>query len=164
MEVLSEHSTWLQCERLLPHALLATQYIETDHTIIEEAGRLRHKTASYLGEHTCYAEAEPLFQLALQTWEQHLGPEHLDMTTSLNNLATLYYRQGKYAEAESLFQRALHIREKHLESEHLDLATSLSNLANLYREQGKYTEAEPLFQRARQRALPKGDEAIPNIV
>jgi tetratricopeptide (TPR) repeat protein len=32
----------------------------------------------------------------------------------LNNLAGLYYSQGKYAEAEPLYKRSLQIREKTL--------------------------------------------------
>jgi hypothetical protein len=35
-----EHDTWPQCERLLPHALLAAQYIEEDQVSRSEAGYL----------------------------------------------------------------------------------------------------------------------------
>ena len=64
----------------------------------------------------------------------------------LNNLAALYYVQGKYQEAESLYQRALEIRERILGPEHPDTACSLNNLAALYDVQDKYQEAEPLYQ------------------
>jgi CHAT domain-containing protein/Flp pilus assembly protein TadD len=70
------------------------------------------------------------------------------VASSLNNLAILYYAQGKYAEAEPLFQRALLATEKTLGPEHPTVPTSLNNLAELYRSQGKYAEAEPLYQRA----------------
>ncbi len=36
------------------------------------------------------------------------------MAVSLNNLAALYYNQGKYAEAELRFRRALSIYEQQL--------------------------------------------------
>ena len=36
-----------------------------------------------------------------------MGPEHPNVATSLNNLALIYYDQGKYAEAEPLYQRDL---------------------------------------------------------
>ena len=143
----AEYDNWPQCERLLPHALLVTQYVETDQIIGEEAGRLLHETASYLRSRARYPEAEPLFQRALHIREQQLGPEYLDVTASLNNLALLYYNQGKYAEAEPLFQRALHVREQQLGPEHLQVAYPLNNLANLFYEQGKYAEAESFYLR-----------------
>ena len=80
--------------------------------------------------------------------EKALGPVHLDVGTSLNNLALLYYAQGKYDRAEPLYQRSLAIREKALGPDHLDVGTSLNNLALLYYAQGKYDRAEPLYQRS----------------
>jgi tetratricopeptide (TPR) repeat protein len=140
--------TWLQCERLLPHALLAAQYIETDQVIGEEAGRLLHETASYLRDRGSYHEAEPLYQQAISTRRQQLGPEHPDVASSLNGLGRLYYNQGKYIEAEPFYQRALAIYEQQLGLEHLNVANTLSNLGSLYNDQGKYIEAELLLQRA----------------
>ena len=34
--------------------------------------------------------------------EKALGPDHPDVARSLNNLAVLYYEQGRYADAEPL--------------------------------------------------------------
>ena len=84
----------------------------------------------------------------LQSVKRRSGRSTPMWLTSLNNLALLYYAQGKYAEAEPLYQRSLAIWEKALGPEHPDVATSLNNLAALYRAQGKYAEAEPLYQRA----------------
>jgi tetratricopeptide (TPR) repeat protein len=50
--------------------------------------------------------------------EKILGEEHPLTATSLNNLALLYWNQGRYGEAEPLLKRALAIREKVLGSEH----------------------------------------------
>ena len=67
---------------------------------------------------------------------------------SYNNLAILYYAQGKYNEAETLYKKALKIREEVLGVNHPDTAFSYSNLAKLYHAQGKYEEAETLYQKA----------------
>jgi tetratricopeptide (TPR) repeat protein len=75
-----------------------------------------------------------------------LGKDHPDTALSLNNLAFLYYSQGKYAEAEPLYRRALDITEKALGKDHPSTARSLNNLALLYHSQRKYAEAEPLYQ------------------
>jgi tetratricopeptide (TPR) repeat protein len=90
----------------------------------------------------------PLYEQVERDLEAELGPEHLDVATSLNNLAALLDDQGRYAEAEPLYRRALTIREKALGPEHPDVAESLDDLALLLKEQGRYAEAEPLFRRA----------------
>ncbi len=74
--------------------------------------------------------------------------DHPYVATPLNNLAGLYYSQGKYDKAETMYWRALEIYEKSLGKDHPYVATSLNNLALLYYAQGKYTEAEPMYWRA----------------
>jgi len=59
-----------------------------------------------------YAEAEPLFRLALAASEQVLGAEHPNTLVSVNNLASLLQSKGDYAEAEPLYRRALAARER----------------------------------------------------
>jgi tetratricopeptide (TPR) repeat protein len=142
------HDTWSQCERLLPHALLVAQYIQTYQIISEEAGRLLHETATYLHDRARYQEAEQLSQQALQIREQQFGLEHFEVASTLNILATTYRFQGKYPEAEALYQRALSIFEKQLGPEQSEVAFIHSNLATIYYHQGKYAEAEQRYQRA----------------
>ena len=95
-----------------------------------------------------YAKAQTPLERTVSIREKALGPTHLDVATSLNNLAALYRAQGRYEQAEPLYQRALDIREKILEPTHPYIAQSLSNLAMLYYDQGRYEQAEPLYQRA----------------
>jgi tetratricopeptide (TPR) repeat protein len=83
-----------------------------------------------------HAEATPLAEQALAIRKRILGDRHLDVATSLNNLAALYDDQGRYAEAEPLYQRSLQIRETQLGKNHPDVATSLNNLAVLYESRG----------------------------
>jgi len=52
-----------------------------------------------------YSEAEPLFKRSVAIMEKVVGPEHLDVATTLN--------QGKSAEAEPFLARAQAIREKY---------------------------------------------------
>ena len=49
---------------------------------------------------------------------RQLGADHPDVATSLNNLAALYYDQGRYKEAEPLFLRALAILFEKLGDDH----------------------------------------------
>lgn len=55
----------------------------------------------YLGQ-GLYTEAEPWLDQCLAAVQVRLGEEHLDVATSLNNLAELYRSQGRYNEAEPL--------------------------------------------------------------
>jgi len=67
---------------------------------------------------------------------------------SLNNLALLYYDQGRHADAERLLRRSLTIDEKALGPDHPDVAFGLNNLASLYDKQGRYADALSYIQRS----------------
>jgi CHAT domain-containing protein/Flp pilus assembly protein TadD len=109
-------------------------------TLVEKIEELKNS-----GRHR---EAIPLQQRLLAITEMALGPDHLDVARSLNNLARLYGHQGRYADAEALYKRGLAIREKALGPNHPDVATVLDNLAELYGAQGRYADAELLYKRA----------------
>jgi tetratricopeptide (TPR) repeat protein/CHAT domain-containing protein len=101
-----------------------------------------------------YAEAEQLYQRALEIAEKARGPEHPDTASALHNLGMAFEGQGRYARAELIFKRALAISEKVAAPD--QTATALQDLANLFSRQGRYAEAEPLYQRAlgiREKAL-----------
>jgi tetratricopeptide (TPR) repeat protein len=88
-----------------------------------------------------------LYQQSLSIREQALGRDDPAVATALNNLAGLYYSEGRYGDAEPLYQRSLAIREIALGFDHPDVATLLNNLALLYI-RGRYADAEPLYQRS----------------
>ncbi|BCL35313.1 tetratricopeptide repeat protein [Nostoc sp. MS1] len=79
--------------------------------------------------------------------QQQLGLEK-DLATSLNNLAGLYYSQGRYDQAEPLYLQALELTKRLLGDNHSSVATSFNNLAGLYYSQGRYDQAEPLYLQA----------------
>jgi tetratricopeptide (TPR) repeat protein len=79
---------------------------------------------------------------------QELGPDHPDTAESLNNLAILYFYQGKYEQAEPLYQRALAIYEQQLGPLHPDTALSIWWLAVLSEQQQQYEKAASLYPRA----------------
>ena len=85
-----------------------------------------------------YAEAQPLFEKALEIRRRLLTDDHPDTATSYNNLAVNLNAQGKYAEAQPLFEKALEIRRRLLTDDHPDTATSYNNLAANLNAQGKY--------------------------
>ncbi len=142
------HTTWGECERLLPHIQACALQLAQQGEALADAAALFFQAGIYSKERARYVQAEELFKRALLIREQVLEPDHFEIAESLDRLARIYRSQGKYKQAEPLFQRSLAIEEKTLGPEHPDTATTLSNLAVLYREQGKYKQAEPLFQRS----------------
>jgi tetratricopeptide (TPR) repeat protein len=102
----------------------------------------------FLDDMGLYPSALAFKERTLRIDEKTLGPDHPDVATDLNNLASTYDTQGKYEQALPLYQRALKIHEKALHADHPLVATDLNNLAKLYHAQGKYEQALPLCQRA----------------
>ncbi len=143
-----EFSNWQECQVYLPLAQVCSTVIEQWKITFPEAAELLYKAGQYLAERASYKEAETLLKQALTIYEQVLGPEHLDVATTLNELAEIQRKQGWYNEALPLYRRALTIREQVLGSEHPDVATSLNNLARPYQHLRQFTEAEPLYKRA----------------
>ncbi len=67
------------------------------------------------------------------------------MLISMNNLANVYWSQGKYGQAEALYSQTLEIQRRVLGPEHPDTLLSMGNLADTCAKEGKYAQAEALF-------------------
>ena len=85
---------------------------------------------------------------ALKLSQRLLGDSYPNVATLLNNLAELYYSQGRYESAETLYLQGLQLRQRLLGENHPDVASSLNNLVASYKSQGRYEEAEPLLIQA----------------
>ena len=58
---------------------------------------------------------------------KQLGPEHVDVATSYDNLGTVYRNLGDFQQAKDSHARALDIRLKQLGPEHVDVAPFYNN-------------------------------------
>jgi tetratricopeptide (TPR) repeat protein len=88
-----------------------------------------------------YFEATEIAKQALTLAERKFGPEHPVVAKALNNLATLYFVQGRDADAEPLFNSALVILKKALGPAHPAVAAAHNYLAELRIEQGEWARA-----------------------
>ena len=77
-----------------------------------------------------------------------LGPEHVNVATSYNNLASIYHDLGDFEQAKRYQQRALDIKLDKLGPEHVDVATSYNDLALIYHDLGDFEQAKEYLQRA----------------
>ncbi|PVH98920.1 TPR-like protein [Periconia macrospinosa] len=91
-------------------------------------------------------KAEPMYERALQGFEEALGPKHTLTLGTVNNLGNLYADQGKLVEAEQMYERALRGYEKALGPKHTSTLDTVNNLGLLYADQGKLVEAEQMYE------------------
>ena len=114
-----------------------------DGDVLNNLARALHRSGEYL-------KASIYLDHALKVNRNAAGElkRELKVAMSLNNMANLYYDQGKYDEAFRLHKEALDIKERQLGTNHMEVAQSLSNLANAYTELGQYDMAERLLTRA----------------
>ena len=75
-------------------------------------------------------QAKEYQQRALKIRLYKLGPEHVNVATSYNNLALICKHLGDLEQAKECQQRALRITLDKLGPEHVDVATSDNNLSN----------------------------------
>jgi tetratricopeptide (TPR) repeat protein len=97
---------------------------------------LHWETATNAGvkafEQGYYAEAAQHFKAALLIAEDWI-PDDLRLSTSLMNLAIVYYTQEQYAQAAPLYQRALALQEQLLGPDHPQLVEILQAYAAVQR-------------------------------
>jgi tetratricopeptide (TPR) repeat protein len=95
-----------------------------------------------------YAQAQPLFEKALEICRRLLTDEHPLTATSYASLAANLNARGKYAAAQPLYEKALEICRRLLTDEHPLTAQSYNNLAGNLNAQGRYAAAQPLLEKA----------------
>ena len=84
-----EVTTWPDCERLLPHALAATESGQRLDVELEACLFLLHEAGVYLRSRGQFQLARELHEQALAGRRRVLGEEHPDTLTSMNNLANV---------------------------------------------------------------------------
>ena len=75
-------------------------------------------------------QAKEYQQRSLAITLDKLGPEHVDVATSYNNLASIYKHLGDLEQAKEYQQRSLAIRLDKVGPEHVGVATSYNILRN----------------------------------
>jgi tetratricopeptide (TPR) repeat protein len=144
----SEMRYWQQCQRYLPHALLAADLIQQQHLSFSEAAQLLYLAACYLYDMASYAEASKLCEQALAIVEQVHGKEHTETARTLHCLANICESQGQATRALGLYQQALEIAELTWDSEQAEMARLLHDLGEHFQEAEQFAHAETYYRRA----------------
>jgi tetratricopeptide (TPR) repeat protein len=133
---------WLTQRRLLQHAARCSYILLNGLVTDDSMAWIYHNLGDLYRDQCKLAEAEQMYQQALQGSEKALGTEHTSTLDTVHNLGHLYADQGKLAEADQMYLRALQGREKALGAEHTSTLQTVNNLGALYHEQGKLAKAE----------------------
>ena len=83
----------------------------------------------------------------METSKRVLGEEHPDTLTSMANLASTFWNQGRWKEAEELEVQVMETFKRVLGEEHPDTLTSMANLAFTFKAQGRNDEAISLIEK-----------------
>ncbi|KAL5371635.1 hypothetical protein DPSP01_014120 [Paraphaeosphaeria sporulosa] len=141
---------WFLQQRLLKHAARHEQFITNGNMDVQRIQWALHSLGDLYRNQGKLAEAEAMYDRALQGREEALGARHTSTLDTVNNLGLLYADQGRLVEAEAMYDRALQGREEALGSRHISTLETVNNLGALYADQGRLAEAEAMYYRALQ--------------
>ena len=77
-----------------------------------------------------------------------LGPNHIDVAKSYNNLGLVYQNTGELEQAEDYLQQAMNIKINVLGPNNIMVATFYNNLGLVYEDTGELEQAKDYHQRA----------------
>jgi serine/threonine-protein kinase len=87
-------------------------------------------------------QALPALEKALEIGRRALGPEHVRIAQSLNDLGVLQHELGNLKAAEPLLAESLAMRRRLLGSQHQDVAVTLVEWSRLLKDLGRAAESE----------------------
>ena len=78
-------------------------------------------------------QAKDYHQKAIEIRKNALGPNHIDVATSYNNLGLVYEALGELEQAKDYHKKAIEIRKNALGPNHITVAASYDNLGSVYK-------------------------------
>ncbi|MAT47848.1 MAG: hypothetical protein CMO35_10535, partial [Verrucomicrobiaceae bacterium] len=134
---------------LIDKEILGPAVATIDKDIIRDPlteARLRNAVATTYVDLGLHNKAQPLLERALALRREHLGNEHPDTLSSINQMGLCLSSMGRHEEAASFVREALEARRLTLGNEDPHTLQSISNMGVLLMSQGKHKEAEPYLR------------------
>jgi eukaryotic-like serine/threonine-protein kinase len=91
-----------------------------------------------------YPQAQKLLEKSLEVRRRALGPTHVDVLSSVNDLARVLREEGKLTISENLLRGTLATDRRELGAENPVTLASMMELANVLHDQGRLSESEKL--------------------
>ncbi|KAL7472768.1 hypothetical protein ACHAXS_013163 [Conticribra weissflogii] len=106
-------------------------------------------------ERSSTRKAMGLFRQALSIRTENLGPDHVDVATTLNNIGRIHVQQDEFDQALHFYEDALVIRRKRLGTNSLDYAATAFNAGQSLHQKGELDKAVELYSEFLRVALMK---------
>ena len=135
-----DREDYKQAEVYLRQALQMQRKLQSDaaHPLLAEA--LNNLAWALIGLGRP-AEAEPLFQEALDMKRKLYRDSHYELASGLNNLAYTREMLGDFTGAEDAYREALAMNRRRLGASHPEIAANLTNLAYVLYAKGEHRAA-----------------------
>jgi len=101
---------------------------------------------------------------SLQIKREILGPDHLSVGKTLNNIGSVFYLKHEHDAALTAYKDAYRILSKHLGEEDLDTVTVLSNMADVHAVAGNKEEALGTYRAAVQKRWKLLGASDPKVI
>jgi tetratricopeptide (TPR) repeat protein len=144
----ASYDQWPLCDRLLPHAKVAADYVARFSLGYEDAGFLLNEAAAFMRLRADFRASQQMHSQSLSIRERDLPADHPAVAESLNDTAFVYLDLYRYEDAEPLFRRAVEICNGTLPQDDPQRALHLNNLGHLYVRMGRCARAMPLLKKA----------------
>ncbi|KAF2738506.1 HET-domain-containing protein [Polyplosphaeria fusca] len=143
---------WLLEQRLLQHIARHEKFITNGKVDIKGIEWALHNLGVFYADQGRLAEAEAMYDRALQGKEEALGAKHTSTLETVKNLGTLYKNQGRLAEAEDMYRRALQGYEEAIGPKllptYLPALNNFFSFGNLYARTDRTDAARQMYSRA----------------
>jgi Tfp pilus assembly protein PilF len=143
-----EPQLWPACERLLAHALAATQHSQQHDVALKHTATVLGRVGQYQHARAQLISAWQLTQRALTMKEAIYGPEHPEVARALGGLGNVQRELGELESARVTLQRALAIDEAVFGPEDPHVAGTLTNLGIVQLLLGELEAARLTLKRA----------------
>ncbi|GFH51092.1 hypothetical protein CTEN210_07568 [Chaetoceros tenuissimus] len=107
---------------------------------------IRNAMASIWKELDDFSKAEKELLIALELKREHYGPDHYELSSTLNSLGLVQYALGNFHSALNSFIQCRTIRTQSPESSTQSLLSITYNIAGIYKSIGEYELALSSFQ------------------
>jgi len=111
-----------------------------------------------------YTKAVELFTEALKLQRETLGLYHLDVASTLHNMAEVYMRKKQVKNAITVYNSALNVKKKVLGSKHIDVGSLMFFIGGIYKKTNDLKKAKTYLTQAQFIFKVAGMSHLPDAV
>lgn len=142
-----EYANWMICRAIFPHAMCMHDLKPKDNDKLKVLTTTLDKAALYTLLQGDLCSAETLYSSARKAWIKIHGPESLVTLGCMDNIAEIYWLQGRWLEAEQLDPDLLERKTKTLRGWHPKTLINVTRLSSRLEQQGRYKDVEHIEEK-----------------